>query len=55
MTDYVAQNLHNGDEVTVNENGRVVTVLYTYRDKWGNVKIQTTHNGFTEFYANEIS
>lgn len=55
MTDYQASKLHKEDEVTVNETNVVATVLTSYTDEDGNVKVQTDYDGFTEFYADEIS
>lgn len=48
-----ALKLHNEDEVIVKKTGEVTTVLQAY-EKDNSVIIETTYNGFTKFYADEI-
>lgn len=58
-----ALKLHNGDEVIVKKTGEVTTVLKTYTEgdmttypqKGKAVIVETTYNGFTKFYSDEIS
>lgn len=53
MNKIEALKLHNGDEVQIKKTGEITTVLQAYKE--GNsVIIETTYNGFTKFYADEI-
>lgn len=54
MTDEQALQLHNEDEVTVKKTNQVTTVLDSYRDKNNQVIIETTYDGFSTFYPEEI-
>ena len=54
MTNQQALALHSEDEVTVKNTQAVTTVIQSYLNENNQVIIETTHDGFTEFYPNEI-
>lgn len=54
MTNQQALALHNEDEVIIKSTQTVTTVIQSYLNENNQVIIETTYDGFTEFYSNEI-
>lgn len=54
MTNQQALSLHNEDEITIKSNQAVTTVIQSYLNENNQVIIETTYNGFTSFYPDEI-
>ena len=54
MANQQALALHSEDEVTVKNTQAVTTVIQSCLNENNQVIIETTYDGFTEFYPNEI-